>query len=88
MKQFGINPLIHDPLANAQTAQLEYGIQLVEWQDLSDLDGLILAVSHQFYLDLPQKQLLASLRSPAVLMDIKSFLAPATLPQDIHYWSL
>ncbi|NEQ64717.1 MAG: nucleotide sugar dehydrogenase [Symploca sp. SIO2D2] len=88
LKQFGINPLIHDPLANAQTAQLEYGIQLVEWQDLSDLDGLILAVSHQFYLDLPQKQLLASLRSPAVLMDIKSVLTPATLPQGVHYWSL
>jgi len=88
LEQFGINPLIHDPLANAQTAEHEYGIQLVEWQDLSNLDGLIFAVSHQFYLDLPQKQLLACLHSPAVLMDVKSVLAPATLPQDIYYWSL
>jgi UDP-N-acetyl-D-glucosamine/UDP-N-acetyl-D-galactosamine dehydrogenase len=88
LRQFGINPLIHDPLADAQEAQRDYNIQLVEWQNLSNLDGLILAVSHQWYLDLPQEKLLACLRSHSVLMDVKSVFDPATLPPHLHYWSL
>ncbi|MEQ8999706.1 MAG: nucleotide sugar dehydrogenase [Coleofasciculus sp. B1-GNL1-01] len=88
LRQFGINPLIHDPLADAQEAQRDYNIQLVEWQNLSNLDGLILAVSHQWYLDLPQEKLLACLRSHSVLMDVKSVFDPARLPPHLHYWSL
>ncbi|NER40033.1 MAG: nucleotide sugar dehydrogenase [Oscillatoria sp. SIO1A7] len=88
LQQFSINALIHDPLANAQQAQREYGVKLVEWQHLSNIDGLILAVPHKFYLDLPQAELLKCLRSPAVFMDVKSVLDPATLPQGVQYWSL
>jgi UDP-N-acetyl-D-galactosamine dehydrogenase len=47
LRQFGTEPLVHDSLADAQEAQQEYGIQLADWQDLSNLDGVVLAVSHQ-----------------------------------------
>jgi UDP-N-acetyl-D-glucosamine/UDP-N-acetyl-D-galactosamine dehydrogenase len=88
LNQYSISPLVHDPLADNHEAQAEYGIQLGDWQDLSNLDGVILAVSHRAYLDMPREQLLACLRPGGVLMDIKSILDPATIPPNIHYWSL
>ncbi|WP_348231588.1 nucleotide sugar dehydrogenase [Trichocoleus sp. DQ-U1] len=88
LQQFGVEPLVHDPLVDPDEAQRYYNIDLVPWQALSDLEGLILAVSHQVYLDMPSAQLLTCLRSGGVLMDVKSVLDPATLPSTIHYWSL
>lgn len=88
LKSFGINPLVPDALANSEKAQAEYGIQLIDWHELSDLDGMILAVPHKAYLEMPRQQLLDSLRPDGVLMDVKSVLDPATLPKTIHYWSL
>ena len=88
LRQFGIEPLVHDVLADAQEAQQEYGIQLVEWQDLSNLDAVVLAVSHQAYLDMPCDRLFACLRPGGVLMDVKSVLDPAKISQNVSYWSL
>ena len=88
LRQFSIAPLVHDPLADPHEAQQEYGIKLVEWQKLANLDALVLAVNHQAYLDLSQEQLLTCLRPGGVLMDVKSVLDPAKLPKHIHYWSL
>ena len=76
LQDFGIHPLVHDPLADAQVAWQEYGIALAGWQDLCNLDAMILAVRHQAYLDMTSEQLLAGLRSGGILMDIKSALDP------------
>jgi UDP-N-acetyl-D-galactosamine dehydrogenase len=88
LKQFGINPLVHDPLANPEEAKEEYGINLENWEQLMQLDALILAVNHQTYLEMPRQKLLASLRPDGVLMDVKSMLDPTTLPEGLTYWSL
>lgn len=88
LRQFGIEPLVHDPLADIQQAQHEYGIQLIDWQDLSNLDAVVFAVNHQAYLDIPRDQLLACVRPDGVLMDVKSVFDPATMPPSISYWSL
>lgn len=87
LRQFGIESLVHDPLADIHEAQQEYGIQLVDWQDMSNLDAVVLAVSHQAYLDM-RDRLLTCVRSGGVLMDIKSILDPAIVPPNITYWSL
>ena len=88
LRQFGIEPLVHDPLVTSDQAQHEYGIPLTDWQDFSDLDGMIFAVSHRFYLDMSREQLLASIKTGGVLMDVKSAFDPATLPEHLTYWSL
>ena len=88
LKSFGIGPLIHDPLANPAVAQTEYGISLLPWAELDRLDALILAVSHASYLNQPLERLLAGLKPNGVLVDVKSAIDPATLPQDVVYWSL
>lgn len=87
LQQYSITCLVHDPLVDKRTAQEEYGIQLSDWADFSELDAVILAVNHQAFLGIDQK-LCACVRSDGVVMDVKSMINPATLPPNIHYWSL
>lgn len=88
VQQFGIEPLVHDPLADAKEAQQEYGIKLTDWREFLNLDAIIFAVNHQVYLDIPLYKLLACLRSGGVFIDVKSVFDPITMPPEIHYWSL
>lgn len=88
LRQFGIEPLIHDPFANPQEVEQEYGIQLTEWQDLSNLDAVVFAVSHQAYLDMPHSQLLGCIRQGGMLTDVKSTFELYTMPANLIYWSL
>ncbi len=88
LEQFGIYPVVHDPLADAKQAKREYGIELNSWDRFLQLDVIVLAVVHRHYLEILQHQLLKCLRSGGILMDVKSVFDPAKLPSDIIYWSL
>ncbi|MCL5283706.1 MAG: nucleotide sugar dehydrogenase, partial [Armatimonadetes bacterium] len=88
LRQFGIDPMVHDPVADPCLAEQKYGLKLAPWHDLSELDGLVLAVSHQHYLEMELSDLIGGLRTGGVLMDVKSVLKPALIPGHISYWSL
>ncbi len=88
LQQFGIEPLVHDALAQNAHAVHEYGIQLSDWKELTYLDALILAVPHQEYLEMPADKLFAHIRPGGIFMDIKSIFAPGDVPANINYWSL
>lgn len=88
LRQFGIEPLVHDSLAQNAHALHEYGIQLSDWKKLTYLDALILAVPHQEYLEIPHQKLFAHIRPGGIFMDIKSIFEPEDIPANINYWSL
>ena len=88
LAQFGIQPLVHDPLASAEEAAHEYGLKLSPIEELQKLDALILAVSHKWYMERGQRALLASVRDGGVVVDVKSALDPARMERSIRYWSL
>ena len=52
------------------------------------LDALVLAVSHQQYLDLPVETLTGMLCKGGLLLDVKSALDPARVGAGVRYWSL
>jgi UDP-N-acetyl-D-galactosamine dehydrogenase len=86
--EFGAQTLVSDSRADAEEALAEYGIKLVAFDSLNNLDALILAVPHAEYKSLPIGQLLKGLRSGGILIDVKSILDPADLPPGIRYWCL
>lgn len=88
LEQFGIYPIVHDPLADPEAAKREYGIELTNWVSFTDLDVVVLAVIHRQYLELIKHELLNYLRPGGILMDIKSVFEPKDLPTNIVYWSL
>ncbi len=88
LRQFGIEAIIHDPLANAAEATHEYGITLAPIDRFEKLDGLVFAVSHREFLALGQSKLLGMVRDGGVVADVKSALDPHGMERKIRYWSL
>ena len=91
LSQFGIEALVHDPLASAAEAMHEYGIRLSTLEELTNLDAMVLAVSHRWYLDRGQDDLLGRVRDGGVLVDVKSALDPSAVERaarGVRYWSL
>jgi UDP-N-acetyl-D-galactosamine dehydrogenase len=88
LRQFGIEPLIHDPVAAPDEAESEYGLKLQEWHQMRGLDGLIMAVRHRAYEEMPPADLHGCVRAGGVLVDVKSVFDATQLPAGLHYWSL
>ena len=88
LRQFGIEPLVHDPLASRDGKASECDVKLQPRSELVGLDALVLAVPHRELLALPIAELTAPLREGGVFVDLKSMVDPASLRSDIRYWSL
>lgn len=87
LREYGIAALVSDPLADPAAALREYGITLSPPEALTQLDALVLAVSHAAYIADPA-DLIARVREGGVLIDVKSALDRAALPEELVYWSL
>jgi UDP-N-acetyl-D-galactosamine dehydrogenase len=88
LRQFGINAIIHDPLANPAEATHEYGLKLAPLDEFQKLDAVILAVSHQEYIKDGQAQILSRVKDGGVVVDVKSVLDPSKVDRGIRFWSL
>jgi UDP-N-acetyl-D-galactosamine dehydrogenase len=88
LRSFGIEPLIHDPYADAADAQHEYGLTLSPLDAFGGLHGLLLAVPHADYLKQPLAGWEARLVDGGVFADLKSAYDPATLSPSRICWSL
>lgn len=81
--------MLHDPRADKHATKKEYALDLTSWEELQELDALILAVAHDEYLTYSMKDLGAKLRNPKLIIDIKSKFDREHLSQnDIHVWRL
>ena len=90
LHEYGVTVLVHDPIAESEEAMAEYGIHLVGWNEMKDLDGLIVAVAHKKFSDSGLMDLLTPLRTQkqGVLIDVKSIFDPAQIPASLKYWRL
>lgn len=84
---FGIRALVHDPMADQEVAEEEYGIVPVSRAQISNLDGLILAVPHRGIIA-DTASLFDAIRPGGALIDVKSALDPRFVPDTLQYWSL
>jgi UDP-N-acetyl-D-galactosamine dehydrogenase len=87
LREYGIDPIIHDPMASSEEALREYGIELRPFDALTDLDGVIFAVPHQQSLD-QLDRIVAGVRKGGLFIDVKSVIRPDDLRSDLRYWSL
>lgn len=49
LEEYGVTPVVVDPWANKDEALKEYGVDLVNVEDLHDIDCVILAVAHDAF---------------------------------------
>lgn len=76
LKEYGVTPLIHDPVADADEAMHEYGIEFSSFDELKDMDAVILAVAHTDFtkLNIDDIGSLYNDRAERVLIDVKGVL--------------
>ncbi len=73
LEDFGCEVFVHDPIAEADEARHEYGINLLSWDDLpSDVEAIVAAVSHKQFLSMPLNDVLSKLSQGGLFVDIKS----------------
>ena len=92
LREYGIEPLIADPQADAAEAERLYGISFVEMEEIRDVDAVILAVSHKEFEKLSPDMLNGFYKKEAarwVLADIKGMLDREKFEEAGYlYWRL
>jgi UDP-N-acetyl-D-galactosamine dehydrogenase len=90
LADYGVDVLVHDPLADPDEAKSYYDIELKELKDLDGVDALVVAVCHRQYRDMGLARL-ADLctGSRAIVADVKSAFDPSlAADKGITYWRL
>lgn len=94
LKEYDINPIVCDSWADPTVAKLEYGVELVAWEDIPKADCIIIAVGHNEYRSMSTMQLKELFRENApddekVLLDVKSLYRMDELKASgMRYWRL
>ena len=75
LKEYGITPMVCDPVADAPDAKKFYGVDLVPIEQFKDLDCLIIAVAHKEFASLTNDDIAAMFKnednSKKVIVDVK-----------------
>lgn len=75
LKEYGIDPVIADPEADAEEAKKLYGVEFTEISCIKDMDAVILAVAHKEFENLQMDSIDKLFgRGKKVLLDIKGVL--------------
>lgn len=78
LNEYGLTPIIVDPVADQEEAMIEYGIEFNSIEDIREMDAVVIAVGHKEFNSLTQKDLDKFYKNVAyekkVLLDIKGIL--------------
>ncbi len=93
LNEFGIQPYVSDPHADAAEAMHEYNVRLCDWRTLKDLDCVVFAVAHNEFRKISKAQIDALFRNvpdeQKVIIDIKSILDRNEYPAEAYrFWRL
>ena len=89
LKTYGIDVLVHDPIAEKSEAINIYNVELCEWDEMQNLDAIILAVGHDYYRDLPAAVYADKIIHRGCMIDIKSIISTENIKKTgLNYWRL
>lgn len=93
LKEYGIKPIVCDPVADAPDAEKFYGVNLVNIEELKDLDCLIIAVAHQEFKALSNEELAKMFKDvpndKKIIVDVKGVRQKdELLALGYNYWRL
>ncbi|WP_078556014.1 nucleotide sugar dehydrogenase [Bacillus alkalicellulosilyticus] len=93
LNDYGIKPIVVDPIANVDDAMHEYGIEITDISEVNDADCIVVAVAH----DLIKNSIISKLDNlfgtsfpnEKVLIDVKSILDKDDMEKKGYvYWRL
>jgi UDP-N-acetyl-D-galactosamine dehydrogenase len=89
LESYGIKVHVYDPIANTSEAEKEYGLTLLDWDQLEIADAIIVAVPHSEIVTCTTENLLKKVKAGGCVIDVKSCLDKAAIVQAGHaIWCL
>lgn len=93
LNEYGIEPVVVDPWADAKDAAKEYNVTLIPLSEVKDADCVIVAVAHNEFRELSLDSIKSLFRScpdnEKVLLDVKGLYNVSDLQNShIKYWRL
>jgi UDP-N-acetyl-D-galactosamine dehydrogenase len=89
LQSYGARVIVHEPVADADEAKQEYGVELTPWDELPKAVAIVAAVAHQAFRDRPLADYVEKLQPGGVLTDVKSLFDAAQLArQGVSVWRL
>jgi UDP-N-acetyl-D-galactosamine dehydrogenase len=88
--RYGINVRIYDPIVNKKEAKREYGIDLIDYDDIKDADAVVICVAHNIFRDIDLEDLKLRLnKKDLYFFDIKGiFERDFVKKHGFEYWRL
>ena len=75
LREYGIAPVICDPVADSRETKRIYGMELVTMEELKDLDVLLIAVAHKEFREIPLDRIEAMFKDCSndrkIIIDVK-----------------
>jgi len=89
-EEYGLDVVVHDPIANIEESKHEYGIDLVSWSELpKNASAVVVAVSHEHYLIKSESEITSFLMLGGLFVDVKSaFKGQIIKDAGYEYWRL
>ena len=90
LREYGIDPVIADPTADAREAKHLYGVEFTDISKIKDMDAVVLAVAHDVF----AKFTMADIdkfygKGQKVLVDVKGLFERSTYEKaGYNYWRL
>jgi len=89
LREYGCEVFVHDPLADAVSAEHEYGLQLTPWAALPRADAILLCVAHAEFTARPVSDYLPKVVTGGTFVDVKSALDRVALEDaGLRVWRL
>jgi UDP-N-acetyl-D-galactosamine dehydrogenase len=90
LKDYGVDVLVSDPLADPEEALKYYGVNLVPIEKIKEVDAVILAVMHRIYQEEGLPGIAGRCSGPnALVIDIKGCFRPEEAQNSgVTYWRL
>jgi UDP-N-acetyl-D-glucosamine/UDP-N-acetyl-D-galactosamine dehydrogenase len=89
LQSFGVRVVVHDPVASGKDAQHEYGIPLVEWDQLPVAEATIVAVAHREFCERPLSTYASKTKPHGCFIDVKAqFSEDALKALGLRVWRL
>jgi UDP-N-acetyl-D-galactosamine dehydrogenase len=86
---YAVDVLVHDPLADNASVEHEYGISLTSWENIREVQAVIVAVAHQQFVTLDMSQVAAKIAGEKLLIDVKNLVKPQDIAKlNLKVWRL
>ena len=90
LRDYGVNVLVHDPMADPAEVDHYYGLTVTPLQDIQGVDAVIVAVAHEDYVNFGLAGIAGLCRDGRpIIVDVKAVFDPeAARKLGIRYWRL